>query len=232
MPPIRKKNPSRKKTEQESSQTSVKERYKERNNQFNLISKKFESKKNEPRKRTQLATFIDINVNQSETAINELNVRYQKALLNRPPSIFNDNKVNALLNKNTFVVAFAHPTYTMDYLKTLNGITINCAKINRKLLFFDKNKKMMNVLPDHTAFMVQINDHTPMNVQTARFDEKLELNINLSSELLTELIPIQKCVIYFNIIAQKNMQWVIPQELLNTFANLQLAAPNQLLQTS
>ena len=217
MAPIRKKS-------EETSQKS------ERSKQFKATHSKFTKKKNEVHERARLATFIQINVNQPEDAVNSLDLRAQKAFANRKPSIFNEDSVSAFINKNTFVVAFAHPTYPMDYIKNATSITINCSKINRKLLFFDKNKKMMNVLPDRTAFKVQINDNAPMNVKTAMFDEKLELDIDLSSKLIKELMPIQKCVIYLNILSQRNMQWVVPQELMNTFAKLRLAPPNQLLQ--
>ncbi|QBC76005.1 nesp026 [Neophasia sp. alphabaculovirus] len=219
MAPIRKKS-------EETSQKS------ERSKQFKATYSKFTKKKNEAHERARLATFIEVNVNQPEDAINKLDLRAQKVFANKKPSIFNEDSVRAFLNTNTFVVAFAHPTYPMDYIKNATSITINCSKINRKLLFFDKNKKMMNVLPDRTAFKVQINDNTPMNVTTAMFDEKLELDIDLSSKTIKELMPIQKCVVYLNILVQRNVQWVVPQELLNTFAKLQLAAPNQLLQNS
>ncbi|AJD09189.1 p25 [Condylorrhiza vestigialis mutiple nucleopolyhedrovirus] len=200
----------------------------ERSKQFKATHSKFTKKKTKVRELARLATFIQINVNQPEDAVNSLDLRAQKAFANKKPSIFNKDSVNDFINKNTFVVAFAHPTYPMDYIENATSITINCFKINRKLLFFDKNRKMMNVLPDRTAFKVQINDNAPMNVKTAMFDEKLELEIDLSKELM----PIQKCVIYLNILSQKNTQWVVPQELINTFAKLQLAAPNQLLQNS
>ncbi|AAQ91782.1 unknown [Choristoneura fumiferana DEF multiple nucleopolyhedrovirus] len=219
MAPIRTKS-------EETSQKS------ERSKQFKASYSKFTKKKNEAPERARLATFIEINVNQPEDEVNKLELRAQEMLENRKPSIFNKDSVRAFLNKNTFVVAFAHPTYPMDYIRNATSITINCSKINRKLLFFDKNKKMMNVLPDRTAFKVQINDNTPMNVQSAMFDEKLELEIDFLSISIKELIPIQKCVIYLNILLQRNLQWVVPQELINTFAKLQLAAPNQLLQNS
>ncbi|ABI13911.1 hypothetical protein AGNV_030 [Anticarsia gemmatalis multiple nucleopolyhedrovirus] len=216
MAPIKKKS-------EETSQKS------ERSIQFKSNYSKFTTKKKQAPEIARLAAIIEINVNQPEDEVNKLELRAQQLLKNRKPSIFNENNVRAFLNRNMFVVAFAHPTYPMDYIENTTSITINCSKINRKLLFFDKNKKMMNVLPDRTAFKVQINDTTPINVQAAMFDEKLELEIELSKSL-NELMPIQKCVIYLNILLQRNVQWAVPQELINTFAKLQLAAPNQLLQ--
>ncbi|AAK85681.1 hypothetical protein [Epiphyas postvittana nucleopolyhedrovirus] len=177
-------------------------------------------------KPAQLAAFVNINFD-----LPTVDTSVQNAYDHRKPSIFNDTNVRSFLEKNTFVVVFAHPTYNIEYNSVgKNGVIIKCANINKKLLFEDENKKLLNVLPTSTAFRVQINNENPMHVERVTYnDNKLEIQLKMSTQLLNKLLPMLKCVIYFNILTTNQTPWNVPDELFNTFVNLKLRTPNYTL---
>ncbi|AUR45054.1 hypothetical protein Spob023 [Spilosoma obliqua nucleopolyhedrosis virus] len=196
----------------------------ERSNQFKAASGKFGKRHVDKfNKETRLTGFIDIKLVDYQRSL-KLNDKLE-SMLKRQKSIFSD-KI-AFEQKQTFVVAFAHPTYSIKYKKSpTNELKIYCDNINKDLLFKNKNRQLSNALPNVASFRVHINDQTIFNVQTAiydREDAQLILSLYLSPQQLIELLPLKKCVIFLNILPFKN--WTVPLDLMHAFMNLPLPPP-------
>ncbi|AGR57062.1 hypothetical protein [Choristoneura rosaceana nucleopolyhedrovirus] len=192
----------------------------ERPNQFEAAVKKYGKRRKQRDEKKQLVKFNDINQSNSKTI--ELDQRLKIVYEQQKPSIFNETNVQS------FVVAFAHPTYPIKYKKIphTNILKIYCSKIRVNLLFKNDDLKMLNTLPKASTFRVQINDQQLFKVQNVMYDKEerqLVLSINFSKEQTLELLPQKKCVIYFNILS--TAEWSVPEDLLNAFANLPLEPP-------
>ncbi|AGR56913.1 hypothetical protein [Choristoneura occidentalis alphabaculovirus] len=195
----------------------------ERLNQFKAASGKYGKRVGEPEKKPRLAAFINIKLNHEATP--EMDRRSKIFYEQQKPSIFNRANVEAFIKKCTFVVAFAHPTYPMEYNKisNTNYLKIYCMKINTDLLFKDKNQQMLNVLRA-SAFRVQLNDQLPLTVMSVMYDKKqLVLSVYFTQPQIIEWLPLKKCVIYFNTLS--TVEWSVPSDLLSAFANLPLTPP-------
>lgn len=196
----------------------------ERSKQFKAASRKFGKRVNEPEKNTKLVEFANITLNYEATP--EMKQRMQNFVRDRQ-SIFNKYDVTTFIANSTFVAAFAHPTYEMEYNKIFNtnNLKIYCKNINKKLLFKNENFIIMNLLPDVSAFRVQINDKASFIVQSVIYeDNELIVTINLSPDQARELLPLSKCIIYLNILYAKK-EWKVPPDLMLAFTNLPLAEP-------
>ncbi|ABF50376.2 unknown [Antheraea pernyi nucleopolyhedrovirus] len=198
---------------------------KERSKQFSAAAEKFGGEAAGPEAR--LAAFLDIELNRQTPQNERLDREAEKVYSQRKPSIFAAQRANAFSRTNTFVAVFAHPTYTVEYSKLphIDMVKIMCSNINPKFLFKNKDNELQNLLPNVTAFRVQINDEAPAAVKSVSFeDKKLKILMKFTTDEIITLLPMTKCVIYLNILTNKD--WVVPQELLNMFAQLQLQPPN------
>ncbi|AHD25512.1 ac132 [Choristoneura murinana nucleopolyhedrovirus] len=198
----------------------------ERSNQFKAASNKYGKRVGEPDKETRLVAFVNIKLNNEATP--EMNRQSKIVYEQQKPSIFNKANVEAFIQKCTFVVAFAHPTYSIEYNKIsqTNLLKIYCMNINSELLFKNKNEQMLNALPHAAAFRVQINNELPSKVENVMYDkqtEQLILSVYFSPKQTMESLPLKKCVIYFNTLS--TTEWSVPSDLLRAFANLPLTQP-------
>lgn len=192
----------------------------ERLHQFGVSSGKL-GRSSKRHKKKRLIAFVDFS---AYKPTQDLELKAQNLYAQRKPSIF-DN-VNDFVRRDTFVVVFAHPTYEIVYNRMPNSNLLNiyCSNINKKLLFKDTNDEMRNKLPNAMAFRVQLNNETPFNIKSATYDRKqLGLIIALTSNQIKELLPLQKCVIYLNILSSRF--WTVPPDLLALFFNLPLQPP-------
>ncbi|AKR14104.1 hypothetical protein [Dasychira pudibunda nucleopolyhedrovirus] len=200
----------------------------ERSNQFKAASTKYGKRVNDADKETRPVAFVDIKLNHRATP--EMEQRMQAVYARQKPSIFNESAVAEFIKNRTFVVAFAHPTYTIQFNKipAVDQLRVYCSNINKDLLFKDKNQQMRNALPNAASFRVQINDEPLFKVQTVVYDKEsaqLVLTIRFLPRQTMELLPMKKCVVYLNILSNASVDWAVPADLLRAFAKLALAPP-------
>lgn len=200
----------------------------ERSGQFRAASGKYGKRVNEPDADTQLVALVNIQLNHLATA--EMDLR-AKTMREQQPSIFSAANVKAFIGECTFVVAFAHPTYTIQFNKIpqTNQLKLFCSNINKDLLFKNKNQQLRNALPAASAFRVQLNERLVFRPQAVMYDRidaqqsQLVLSLPFSTKQTIELLPLRKCVVYMNIL--QRAEWTVPPELLRAFEHLPLAAP-------
>nr|UIX56152.1 HycuOrf-24 hypothetical protein [Hyphantria cunea nucleopolyhedrovirus]UIX56298.1 HycuOrf-24 hypothetical protein [Hyphantria cunea nucleopolyhedrovirus] len=219
MPKITKKPYSRPSTAPgtETGETEI-----ERFDQFKAASGKFGKRVSVKKKEAaRLNAFVDIKVVETGQMLDERVEAATKQL----KSIFSDTIT--FVQKQTFVVAFAHPTYSIKYKKNPNNeLKVYCDNINKDLLFKNKNRQLSNALPNVASFRVYINDKILYNVQSAMYDREdaqLILSLYMSPHQALDLLPLKKCVIFLNILPSKN--WTVPADLMRAFETLPLPPP-------